>query len=50
MRALGIVVKSPQPAGARTCNEKPDPLGNAQLLNLQKKKVRVLKLGLSCYT
>ncbi len=36
--ALGIAVKSPQPdhlGGARTCNVKPDPKGNAQLLNLK---------------
>ena len=30
--ALGIVVDSPQPdeGGARTCNGKPDPLGNVK--------------------
>ena len=32
MPALGIEVDSPQPdeGGARTCNVKPDPQGNAQ--------------------
>jgi hypothetical protein len=32
--ALGIAVESPQPdaGGARTCNEKPDPCGNAQMI------------------
>ncbi|MFV9550229.1 hypothetical protein [Algibacter sp. PT7-4] len=31
LHALGIVVDSPQPdvGGARTCNVKPDPCGNA---------------------
>ena len=32
--ALGIAEKSPQRPflGARTCNEKPDPCGNAKIL------------------
>ncbi len=33
--ALGIVVESPQRRhGARTCNVKPDPCGNAQNIKL----------------
>ena len=40
MPALGIEVESPQPdeGGARTCNEKPDPCGNAQNIFIIKKK------------
>ncbi|WP_298554476.1 hypothetical protein [uncultured Algibacter sp.] len=37
--ALGIEVDSPQPdvGGARTCNGKPDPCGNAQIIYLELK-------------
>ncbi|MBB5267375.1 hypothetical protein HNQ90_000932 [Algibacter amylolyticus] len=36
MPALGIAADSPQPdkGGARTCSEKPDPWGSAQLLQI----------------
>ncbi len=38
MPALGIAVDSPQPdeGSARTCNGKPDPCGNAQIIKKTK--------------